>query len=128
MPHILLVEDEVKIATLVALDLSDAGYRVTVAHDGITAWEQTQRHAPDMIVLDWKLPQLTGLELCTRLRASGRTMPIIFATAWEDQEHRTIALKAGANDYLVKPFGTDMLLTKIADHLRTVSEPPFPQI
>ena len=118
--HILLVEDEVKIATLLALDLCDAGYHVTVAHDGIEGWNQAYNHPPDLIVLDWQLPHLTGLDICTRLRAAGQTMPILFASAYEDQTLHTMALQSGANGFLVKPFSSDMLLTKIAEQFEAL--------
>ena len=118
IPHILLVDDEVSITKLLELDLTDAGYRVTMAHDGFSGWHQAHIHNPDLVVLDWQLPHLTGLEVCARLRAAGKTMPIIFTTAFEDRDHRTLALAAGANDYLVKPFGSQTLIRKIVTHLR----------
>ena len=118
--HILLVEDEIKLAKLLELDLCDHGYDVNVVHDGLSGWQQAQDGSPDLIVLDWQLPLLTGPEICARLRAAGRTMPIIFTTALDDPEHRATALQAGANEYLVKPFGIDVLLQKIVTHLNHV--------
>jgi DNA-binding response OmpR family regulator len=111
--HVLLIEDEVKMARLLELDLNDAGYRVTVAHNGLTGWQLAKIQAPDVIVLDWQLPQLTGLEVCQRLRKAGRMMPIIFATALGDSDCRKAVLQAGGTDYLIKPFSSESLLKMI---------------
>lgn len=111
--HVLLIEDEVAIARLLELDLCDAGYQVSVAHDGLTGWQMAQTQAPDIVVLDWELPRLTGLEVCQRLRDAGKLMPIIFATALGDDLRRKAALRAGGTDYLVKPFSSERLLRVI---------------
>ncbi|MEO0374778.1 MAG: response regulator [Cyanobacteria bacterium P01_A01_bin.17] len=119
--HVLLIEDEANIARLLELDLSDVGYRVTVAHDGLTGLHLAQTQAPDIIVLDWQLPQLTGLEICQRLRDAGKMMPIIFATALGDDLPRKAALRAGGTDYLVKPFSTESLLRVIDEQQAMVA-------
>lgn len=115
--HVLLIEDEVNIARLVEMDLHDAGYRVTVAHDGMTGLHLAQTQAPDIVVLDWQLPHLTGVEICQRLRNAGKMMPVIFATALGDVEHRKAALQAGGSHYLIKPFRTEGLLQLIDEYL-----------
>ncbi len=112
--HVLLIEDEARMARLLELDLNDAGYQVTVAHDGETGWHLAEAQPPDVIVLDWQLPRLTGLEVCQRLRAVGQKMPIIFATALGDGREQ--ALQAGATAYVTKPFSTEMLMQLIERH------------
>lgn len=112
--HVLLIEDEAKTARLLELDLDDAGYQVTVASDGMTGYRLAQQQPPDVIILDWQLPQLTGREVCQRLRDGGQMMPIIVATALSDR--RATALQAGATDYLTKPFSTETLLRLIEQH------------
>lgn len=116
-PHILLVEDEVRIAQLVELELSDAGYQVNIAHDGQVGLELAQAIQPDAIVLDWTLPNLTGLEICQQLRAAGNTVPIVFATAMDDPPHRQAAMAAGANAYVVKPYSIHDLMETLTAQL-----------
>lgn len=116
-PHILLVEDEVRIAQFVELELRDAGFQVDVAHDGQIGIELAQSIQPDVIVLDWSLPRLTGLEICQQLRAQGNSVPIVFATAMDDPPHQQTALSAGANAYVIKPYRFEDLLKTITAQL-----------
>ncbi|NET30764.1 MAG: response regulator transcription factor [Cyanothece sp. SIO1E1] len=116
--HILLVEDETRLAKFVELDLSAEGYQVSVAHDGLTGLEIARQTHPDLVILDWMLPRLTGIEVCQHLRSIERDIPIIFVTAMDGVEHRTAGLSAGANDYLIKPFHMEDLLVKIDTHLQ----------
>lgn len=116
-PHILLVEDEIRIAQLVELELADAGYQVNIAHDGQVGLELAQTLQPDAIVLDWTLPHLTGLEICQQLRAKGNAVPIVFATAMADAPHRQAAMAAGANAYVVKPYSIGDLVETITAQL-----------
>ncbi len=111
---ILLVEDETCLARLMALELSEAGYDVTIASDGLAGLEQAEANAPDLLLLDWSLPKLTGLDLCAKLRRAGDAVPIIFVTSRAEDEYKAIALEAGANDYLMKPFNINALLDKIS--------------
>lgn len=111
---ILLVEDETCLARLMALELSEAGYEVTIAKDGLLGLEQAQTTAPDLLLLDWSLPKLTGLDICAKLRIAGHAVPIIFVTSRAEDEYKAIALEAGANDYLMKPFNINSLLEKIS--------------
>lgn len=110
---ILLVEDEACFAQIMALELQEAGYQVTVVRDGLTGLEQAQAIAPDLLLLDWSLPGLTGLDLCKRLREADQATPVIFVTSRAEDEGKGVALAAGANDYLMKPFKIDTLLDKM---------------
>jgi DNA-binding response OmpR family regulator len=121
--HILLVEDEVKLARFVELELSSEGYRVSVAHDGITGLTIARESTLDLAILDWMLPGLTGIELCRRLRATGSKVPVILLTAKDEVSDRVTGLDAGADDYVVKPFSIEELLARIRAHLRRTHEP-----
>jgi DNA-binding response OmpR family regulator len=116
--HILIVEDEVKLARFVELELSAEGYEITVAHDGLNALTIARESNPDMILLDWMLPGMSGVEICRRLRSTGSKVPIIFLTARDEIADRVAGLDAGANDYVVKPFSIEELLARIRAHLR----------
>lgn len=116
--HILLVEDEVRLARFVELELSSEGYRVSVAHDGMSGLSLARETAFDLAILDWMLPGLTGVELCRRLRATGSKVPVILLTAKDEVSDRVVGLDAGADDYVVKPFSIEELLARIRAHLR----------
>lgn len=116
--HILIVEDEVKLARFIELELSAEGYGITVAHDGINALTIARESNPDMILLDWMLPGMSGVEICRRLRSTGSKVPIIFLTARDEIADRVAGLDAGANDYVIKPFSIEELLARMRAHLR----------
>jgi DNA-binding response OmpR family regulator len=116
--HIIIVEDEAKLARFIELELSYEGYKITVANDGLTGLTAIRDSNPDLIILDWLLPGLTGLEVCRRLRTTGSKTPIILLTAKDDVSDRVAGLDAGADDYLVKPFSIEELLARIRAHLR----------
>jgi DNA-binding response OmpR family regulator len=116
--HILLVEDEVKLARFIELELSSEGYDVSVAHDGMEGLTLAREKTPDLAILDWMLPGLTGVELCRRLRATGNKTPVILLTAKDEVSDRVAGLDAGADDYVVKPFSIEELLARIRAHLR----------
>ncbi|MEH2118977.1 response regulator transcription factor [Nostoc sp.] len=118
MTHILLVEDEVKLARFVELELSYEGYQVSVAYDGLTALTAARELHLDLVILDSMLPGLSGLEICRRLRNIGDQVPIILLTVKDEVSDRIAGLDAGADDYLVKPFGVDELLARVGAHLR----------
>ncbi|MDJ0735345.1 MAG: response regulator transcription factor [Nostocaceae cyanobacterium] len=120
--HILLVEDEVKLAKFVELELGYEGYQVTVAHDGLTGLTAARESHPDLVILDWMLPGLSGLEICRRLRTTGDRVPVILLTAKDEVSDRVAGLDAGADDYVVKPFSLDELLARIRAHLRRTQE------
>lgn len=116
--HILLIEDNVRTAQLLKMDLADEGYQVSVAHDGLTGFALAQHHCPDLILLDWRLPKRSGIEICQGLRLLGYNYPILFLTAMTDREHRRRGFAVGANEYIIKPFDSESLLTKIRDYLQ----------
>jgi DNA-binding response OmpR family regulator len=121
--HILLVEDEVKLARFVELELVSEGYRVTVANDGMAGLSLAREILPDLVILDWMLPGLSGIEICRRLRSTGNLVPIILLTAKDEISDRVTGLDAGADDYLVKPFSIEELLARLRAHLRRNQEP-----
>ncbi len=120
--HILLVEDEVKLARFVELELNSEGYEVRVAYDGMSGLSMAREAEPDLAILDWMLPGLTGVELCRRLRATGSKVPVILLTARDEVGDRVTGLDAGADDYVVKPFSIEELLARIRAHLRRTQE------
>jgi DNA-binding response OmpR family regulator len=120
--HILLVEDEVKLARFVELELTSEGYQVTIANDGMTGLSLARESTPDLAILDWMLPGLTGVEICRRLRATGSKIPVILLTAKDEISDRVAGLDAGANDYVIKPFSIEELLARIRAHLRHTEE------
>ena len=115
---ILVVEDEEKLAKFVQLELGYEGYEVTVANDGLSGLMAARDCEPDLVLLDWMMPGLTGVEVCRRLRATGATMPVILLTAKDGIEDRVAGLDAGADDYVVKPFSIEELLARVRAHLR----------
>jgi DNA-binding response OmpR family regulator len=121
-PHILLVEDEVQLARFVELELESEGYRVSIAHDGMTGLMIARETPPDLALLDWMLPGLSGLELCRRLRSTGFKAPILFLTAKDEVSDRVAGLDAGADDYVVKPFSIEELIARVRAHLRRNQE------
>ncbi|AKG23439.1 response regulator transcription factor [Calothrix sp. 336/3] len=120
--HILLVEDEVKLARFVELELNYEGYQVTVVNDGLTGLTTARESHPDLVILDWMLPGLSGLEICRRLRSTGDQVPIILLTAKDEVSDRVAGLDAGADDYVVKPFSLEELLARVRAHLRRTQE------
>ncbi len=121
--HILLIEDEVKLARFVEIELTYEGYQVSVKNDGFEGLTAARELHPDIILLDWGLPGLTGVEICRRLRTTGDKVPIILLTAKEEISDRVAGLDAGADDYVVKPFSIEELLARVRAHLRRTQEP-----
>ncbi len=120
--HILVVEDEAKLARFIELELSYEGYQVSTAEDGLTGLTTARETKPDLIILDWMLPGLSGLEVCRRLRSTGDKVPIILLTAKDEVSDRVAGLDAGADDYVVKPFSIEELLARVRAHLRRMQE------
>ena len=116
--RILVVEDEIKLARFLELELSSEGYQITVAHEGIAGLTFAREMALDLLILDWMLPGLSGVEICRRLRATGNKVPIILLTAKDEVADRVAGLDAGADDYVVKPFSIEELLARVRSHLR----------
>jgi two-component system response regulator MprA len=115
--RILVIEDEDRILQFLRRGLTYEGYRVDTAADGPTGLALARESPPDLVILDWMLPGLDGLEVCHRLRAAG-DVPILMLTAKEAVPDRVQGLDAGADDYLVKPFEFDELLARLRALLR----------
>lgn len=96
--------------------------KVSIAYDGITGLTLARESSPDLAVLDWMLPGLSGLEICRRLRATASSVPVILLTAKDEVGDRVAGLDAGADDYVVKPFSIEELLARIRAHLRRTQE------
>ena len=120
--HVLIVEDEAGIVQFLQQGLEEEGYTVSSAADGNIAFEKIQKQNFDLILLDWLLPKMTGLELCKAIRLKNNTTPIIFLTARDTVQETIEGLKAGANDYIKKPFSFDELLERIKIHFRNQNE------
>ena len=116
--HILLVEDDPKLAEFIATELSLEGYRVTVAQNGMDGLSMARDLQPDLLILDWMLPGISGLDLCLRLRKTGVQVPIIMLTARDEVPDRVAGLNAGADDYVTKPFSIEELLARVKARLR----------
>jgi len=120
--QILVVEDDQGIADTLRRGLIFEGYRVDVVYDGKEALAAARDQPPDLVVLDWMLPGLDGLEVCKRLRAAS-DVPILMLTAKDSIPDRVVGLDAGADDYLVKPFAFDELLARVRALLRRAGPP-----
>lgn len=119
---ILIVEDEIGIANFLKQGLEEEGYDVLVANDGITACELAQNEKVNIILLDWIIPKMTGIEVCKTIRKTDLKTPIIFLTAKDTVQETIEGLKAGANDYIKKPFSFDELVERIKIHFRIEGE------
>jgi len=117
MSRILIVEDERKIARFLALELQHEGYQVDTAYDGRSGLEKATEGNPDLIVLDLMLPELSGIEVCRRVRHDS-DVPIIMLTAKDDVSDKVMGLDMGADDYMTKPFAIEELLARIRVALR----------
>jgi two-component system response regulator BaeR len=116
-PHILIVEDDVKIAALLADYLADAGWRCTRIGDGRSAVAAARALQPDLMLLDLMLPELDGIEVCRQVRAFSQ-LPIIMLTARIDEIDRLLGLDTGADDYVCKPFSPREVVARVRVHLR----------
>ena len=119
--HILIVEDEEGIVQFLKQGLEEEGYLVSIATDGMSGFELFQNNSFDLILLDWMLPKITGIELCKTIRSKDTSIPILFLTAKDTVQETIEGLKAGANDYIKKPFSFEELLERIKIHFRTES-------
>ncbi len=117
MPVILIIEDELDIADLVAARLRSEGHVVHIATDGPSGVERCLTLGPDLVVLDLMLPGLDGLEVCRRIQRAGR-VPVIMLTAKDDETDMLVGLGVGADDYLTKPFSPRELVARVAALLR----------
>lgn len=116
-PTILVVDDEQSISEVVSLYLTRSGYEVKVVHDGRAALQALTQQKPDLVVLDLMLPGIDGWEITRRLRAEGNT-PIIMLTARKEESDRILGLEMGADDYVVKPFSPQELVSRVRAVLR----------
>ena len=119
---ILVVEDEDKLAQFIKQELQYEGYDVTVINDGMAGLTAARESQPDLLLLDWMLPGISGLEICKRLRQTGDRVPIVLLTAKDEIGDRVAGLDAGADDYIVKPFSLEELLARVRAHLRRTQE------
>ncbi len=121
--RVLIVEDDPSLTTLLDYNLRAEGYDITSCADGSEAALTIAEDAPDLVLLDWMLPGLSGIELCRRLRASKATrhLPVIMLTARGEEGDRVRGLEVGADDYIVKPFSVPELLARVRAMLRRSS-------
>ena len=115
---ILIVEDEGQVARLIELELSYEGYQVEIAKNGKEALDKVEKFKPDLIVLDWMLPEIDGLEVTRRIRSDGNDVPVIVLTGKDGLSDKVISLDSGADDYMTKPFATEELLARIRAVIR----------
>ncbi len=121
-PYILVVEDEDSLATLLQYNLEKEGFGVAICADGEEALTTIDEKQPDLLVLDWMLPSVSGIEVCRRLRQRGptRNLPIVMLTARGEETDRIRGLDTGADDYVVKPFSMSELTARIRAVLRRI--------
>lgn len=129
MPRILIVDDEENILELIAYNLQKEGFQTERAVNGWEALEKVAANPPDLMILDWMLPGVDGLEVCRRLRDNPKTrgLPIIMLTARVEEVDKVLGLELGANDYVTKPFSPRELLARIKAHLRARQTPYQPK-
>jgi DNA-binding response OmpR family regulator len=125
---ILIVEDEKGITDFLKQGLEEEGYTISLANNGADGLELALHHSFDLILLDWMMPKLTGLEVCKAYRKTNTTTPILFLTAKDTIQETIEGLRAGANDYIKKPFSFDELLERIKIHFRNQSEDDVVQL
>jgi DNA-binding response OmpR family regulator len=116
--QILVVEDELEISRLIEMILKKKGYSVLTANDGLSALNLLKNQNFDLVVLDWMLPQLSGIDLIKEMRKNNNLTPAIFITAKTQPEDIVLGLESGADDYLTKPFESSILLARVESVLR----------
>jgi two-component system response regulator MprA len=116
--HILIIEDDTSIANMLRRGLIFEGFDAVTAASGPEGLDLARERMPDLVGLDWMLPGLDGLEVCRRLRAASRDLPILMLTAKEAVPDRVSGLDAGADDYMVKPFAFEELVARVRALLR----------
>jgi DNA-binding response OmpR family regulator len=118
MKHILIVEDEEGILQFLKQGLEEENYQVSTANNGFDGYNLFHKEKFDLVLLDWMLPKMTGLEVCQKIRETNIKTPIIFLTAKDTVQETVEGLKNGANDYIKKPFSFDELVERIKVQLR----------
>ncbi|PHP29047.1 phosphate regulon transcriptional regulator PhoB [Limimaricola cinnabarinus] len=119
-PHVLIVEDEPSQRAVLAYNLESEGFRVSEAEDGDAALLMVAEEIPDLVVLDWMLPGVSGIEICRRIKARPETrgLPIIMLSARTEEVDRVRGLETGADDYVVKPYSVSELMARVKSQLR----------
>lgn len=120
--HILIVEDEKGIVDFLKQGLEEENYTISTAYDGTEGLKKALELPIDLVLLDWMLPKMQGIDVCKNIRLEKNNLPIIFLTAKDTVQETIEGLKAGANDYIKKPFSFDELLERIKIHFRTKDE------
>ena len=123
---ILIVDDEKNIVEAVKYNLEQEGFRTLIAHDGASALELARRDLPDLVLLDWMLPEVDGLEVCRLLKQEPKTksIPIIMLTVKSEETDKVLGLEMGADDYVTKPFSPRELVARVKAILRRAQGPP----
>ncbi|MBO22326.1 MAG: phosphate regulon transcriptional regulatory protein PhoB [Rhodospirillaceae bacterium] len=119
-PKVLIAEDEAPLVELLTYNLEKASFHAQIARDGEEALLAVEEHRPDLVLLDWMLPYVSGVEICRRIRRNPEThhVPIILLTARGEEDDRIRGLDAGADDYVVKPFSPSELIARARAVLR----------
>lgn len=111
--QILIAEDEKEIANSLKKSIISVGHETAIAHDGEQALQLLSANQYDVLLLDWRMPKISGLDVCKRLRAAGNNIPIILITALSDISNKIEALNFGADDYITKPFSFEEVMARI---------------
>ncbi|HPF22172.1 MAG: phosphate regulon transcriptional regulator PhoB [Hyphomonas sp.] len=121
-PYVLIAEDESAVSELLQYNLKREDYDVAIAGDGEEALLMIEERAPDLLLLDWMLPKVSGIEVCRRVRSGGTNpnLPIIMLTARGEESDRIRGLDTGADDYVTKPFSTTELMARVRAVLRRI--------
>ena len=122
MQHILIIEDQPGIYTFLKQGLEEEGYSISIAVDGEQGVELFRTEKPDLILLDWVLPKMDGIDVCKAIRQEDINIPILFLTARDTVQDTIEGLQCGANDYIKKPFSFEELLERIKIHFRNSIE------
>lgn len=121
-PFIVIAEDETSVSELLRYNLESEGYETAIANDGDEAMLLLDERIPDLMLLDWMLPKISGIEICRRVRTRQETanLPIIMLTARTEEADRIRGLETGADDYVTKPFSTNELMARVKAVLRRI--------
>ena len=121
-PFIVIAEDETSVSELLRYNLESEGYETAIANDGDEAMLLLDERTPDLMLLDWMLPKISGIEICRRGRTRQETanLPIIMLTARTEEADRIRGLETGADDYVTKPFSTNELMARVKAVLRRI--------
>lgn len=120
MSLVMIIEDEEAIATLLSYNLEKEGYKVMVVNNGLNAISEIEKNSPSVILLDWMLPEISGIEICKLVRSKPdiKMIPIIMLTAKGQEEDKIKGLGAGADDYVTKPFSIPELIARVKTNMR----------